>query len=94
MHRILDVEVLEPPGRYGDGPVHIRVETAVAGAWRPPPGHDVEINDWRCAHDPRHDYVEVVNTHNAFLYLEDMIDAGVPAEALSVVRLAAEETAR
>ena len=80
-------DVLEPPGRYGDGPVYIRVEKEVAGSWRPPIGHHVERNDWRCAFDPRYDYVEVVNTHNAFLYLDDMVDSGVPAAALSVVRL-------
>jgi hypothetical protein len=51
-------------------------------------GHRVEWNDWRCASDPHFDYVEVANTHNAFLYLEQMIGRGMPAAALSVVRLA------
>jgi hypothetical protein len=80
-------EMLAPPGGYGDGPVHIRVDIETAGTWRSPSGHSVEINDWRCKFDPRFDYVEVVNSHNAFLYLDDMIRAGVRASALSVVRI-------
>lgn len=80
-------EVLAPPGGYGDGPVYIRVETEKAGSWRPPAGHDVSYYDRRCVWDRRFDYVEVVNTHNAFLYVELMREEGVPAEALSVVRL-------
>lgn len=83
----MEPEVLVPPGGYGDGPVHIRVENRMAGTWRPPPGHDVVCNDWRCRHDPVFDYVEVVNTHNAFLYLDLMIEQGTPTAALSVVRL-------
>jgi hypothetical protein len=81
-------DILKPPGRYGDGPVYIRVEKEIAGSWRPPVGHRVERNDWRCAFDPRFEYVEIVNTHNAFLYFDDMVNSGVPARALSVVRLA------
>lgn len=79
--------MLTPPGRYADGPVHIRVDIEAAGQWRPPPGHGVEVNDWRCKFDPRFDYIEVVNSHNAFLYVTDMISEGVPGEAVSVVRL-------
>jgi hypothetical protein len=83
----VDAEVLAPPGLYGDGPVHIRVEKERAGQWRPPPGYSVAYNDPRCVSDPRFDYVQVVNTHNAFLYVDLMVNWGVPAAALSVVRL-------
>jgi len=37
--------------------------------------------------DPRCDYIEVVHSHNAFFYVDEMVRRGVPAEALSVVRL-------
>ena len=85
--QVMQAEVLTPPGRYADGPVHIRVDIEAAGTWRPPSGHGVEVNDWRCKFDPRFDYVEVVNSHNAFLYVTDMVDRGVPVGAVSVVRL-------
>jgi hypothetical protein len=85
--RVAAAKVLARPGGYGDGPVHIRVETAVAGVWRPPFELRVERNDWRCTWDPQFDYVEAVNSHNAFLYLDEMVIRGVPAEALTVVRL-------
>lgn len=84
---LVDAQVLAPPGGYGDGPVHIRVERQRAGTWRPPADHDVVCNDWRCRRDPVFDYVEVINTHNAFIYVHRMIEQGVPAAALSVVRL-------
>ncbi len=86
--RVAAATVLRPPGRYGDGPVWIRVETARAGSWRPPAGYEVELNDWRCSWDPVFDYVEIENTHSAFIYVKDMISRGVPAAALAVVRLA------
>lgn len=87
-------EVLKPPGGYADGPVYIRVEKELAGSWRPPAGYRVEWNDRRCADDPRFDYVEMVNTHNAFLYLDEMTGSGIPKAALSVVRLAYEDAER
>jgi len=85
--RVAAARVLARPGRYGDGPVHIRVESGLAGSWRPPFELRVERNDWRCASDPRFDYVETTNSHNAFLYVEEMIRRGVPAAALTVVKL-------
>lgn len=85
--QVAEVAVLAPPGGYGDGPVHIRVEKDLAGSWRPPGGYRVEVNDWRCASDPRFDYVEMENTHNAFLYVDEVTGRSVPAAALSVVRL-------
>lgn len=81
-------DVLSPPGRYGDGPVHIRVETEIVGSWRPPAGYRVEWNDPRCIADPRFQYMEAENTHNAFLYVREMVRRGIPGHALSVVRLA------
>ncbi len=86
--RVAAARVVSPPGRYGDGPVHIRVEKALAGSWHPPADYEVERNDWRCAWDPRFDYVEIENTHNALIYVTEMISRGVPATALAVVRLA------
>lgn len=86
--RVAAATVLVPPGGYGDGPVHIRVEKELAGSWRPPFDHSVECNDWRCTWDPTSDYIEIVNTHCAFLYAKEMIRRGVPAAALAVVRLA------
>lgn len=80
--------VLAPPGRYGDGPVHIRVEKELAGSWRSPFHLSVERNDWRCTWDPKFDYIEIVHTHNAFLDVKEMIRWGMPAAALAVVRLA------
>jgi len=85
--RVAVATVCARPGRYGDGPVHIRVERALAGVWRPPFELRVERNDSRCVEDPQFDYIEVVHTHNAFLYMEEMVRRGVPAGALSVVRL-------
>ncbi|MBA2310075.1 MAG: hypothetical protein H0W01_12485 [Pseudonocardiales bacterium] len=90
--RVAAVTVLQPPGRYGDGPVHIRVDTARAGLWRPPYDYEVELNDWRCKWDPIFDYVEIENTHSAFIYLGQMITRGVPPAALAVVRLAATQS--
>lgn len=85
---VIDTEVLEPPGGYGDGPVYIRVEEELAGSWRPPPGHDVSCWDRRFVWDRRFNYIELVNTHCAFLYVKLMREEqGVPAEALSVVRV-------
>jgi len=81
--------VLVPPGRYGDGPVWIRVHKARAGAWRlPSDDYEIERNDRRCSWDPTYDYVEIENTHSAFLYVYQMIKQGVTAGALAVVRLA------
>jgi len=69
--------------------VHIRVEKARAGAWRPPSDdYEVELNDWRCSWDPTSDYVEIENSHSAFIYVREMIGKSVPAAALAVVRLA------
>ena len=85
--RIAEVQVLTPPGRLGDGPVHVRVHKARAGAWRPPSDYEIEFNDWRCTWDPVHDYVEIENSRWAFQSMKEMIERGVPAGALSVVRL-------
>ncbi len=90
--RVVKATVLVPPGQYGDGPVYLRVEKALAGSWRPPSGYRVERNDWRCSCDPRFDYIEIENTHNAFLYLKEMHGQGIPAAALAVVRLAKART--
>jgi hypothetical protein len=84
--------VLVSPGGYGDGPVHIRVEKKLAGVWRPPFGLRVEYNDRRCTYDLWFDYVEVVNSINAFRYVREMVSRGVPEAALAVVRLAPTET--
>lgn len=92
--REVAADVLKPPGGYGDGPVYIRVEKKRAGSWRPPPGYRVEWADRRCADDPQFDYVKMVNTHNAFLYVDEMASRGVPKAALSVVRLRREDAAR
>ncbi len=34
--RVAKATVLVPPGQYGDGPVHLRVEKALAGPWPMP----------------------------------------------------------
>ncbi len=86
--RVAEAHVLVPPGRYGDGPVHIRVEGGIVGLWRPPADYEVELNDWRCRWDPKYDYVAIENSLSAFLYAKQMIERGVPAAGLSVVRLA------
>jgi len=85
--RVADVAVLAPPGRLGGGPAHIRVHKARAGLWRPPSDYEIELNDWRCTWDPVHDYVEIDNSRLAFQGMQEMIERGVPADALSVVRL-------
>ena len=87
--QVADVIVLPPPGRYGYGPVHIRVDQAVAGPWRPPFDYEIERNDCRCRADPRYAYVAVENSHSAFIYVEEMINRGTVRRALSVVRLVA-----
>ncbi len=65
---------------------------AALGPWRPPSDYSVERNDWRCSCDPRFDYIEIENTHNAFLYVKEMHGRGIPAAALAVVRLAKTRT--
>lgn len=85
--RIAPSRVLAPPGRYGDGPVYLRVENAIAGSWRHPVDYEVELNDWRCTWDPKYDYVEVENSLSAFIYLKQMVERGVPVASISVVRL-------
>ena len=87
MGHVAVASVCARPGRYGDGPVHIRVESALAGEWRPPFDHRVERNDPRCVQDPGGDYIEVVHSHNAFFYVDEMVRRGLPAKALTVVRL-------
>jgi hypothetical protein len=47
----------------------------------------VEHNDPRCVANPQLDYIEIEHSHNAFFCIDEMIRRGVPAEALSVVRL-------
>lgn len=84
---VVDAEVLVSPGGYGDGPVHIRVERQRAGSWRPPPDHDVVCNDSRCRRDPSVRLCGGINTHNAFIYVDRMIEQGVPVAALPVIRL-------
>ena len=92
--RVAPVRIQAPPGRHGDGPVHSRVDNALAGLWRAPSDYEVELNDWRCSWDPQFDYVEIENSRLAFAYLTEMIDRGVPPAALSVVRLAGPEAYR
>jgi len=68
--------------------VWIRVHMARAGTWRvPADDYEIEYNDWRCSWDPTFDYVEIENTHSAFIYVNDMIAKGTPPAALAVVRL-------
>lgn len=81
------VAVVLPPGGFGDGPVYVRVHRGrAAGSW-PQAGHSVEINDRRCSADQVHDYVVAENSHNAFIYASWIVEKGVPAAALTVVRL-------
>ena len=81
------VEVVQPPGDFGDGPAYVRVDRLKAGHRWSQAGHQIEVDDGRCVADKRHDYVVAENTHNAFIYAVFIRDRGVPAAALTVVRI-------
>lgn len=83
------LQVIEPPGRYGDGPVYLRVPRSARATWRM---HGmclsiVEHNP-RLAADPDYDYLQAQNTHSAFAYRIWLREVGVPDDQLSVVRIA------
>lgn len=80
------MQIIESPGGYDDGPVYLRVHRARAGNTWPKPGYKKEINDRRLMLDPEYDYVKVENSHNAFVYDRWLVTAGLPGEALAVVR--------
>ncbi len=93
--RIAAVQVIPPPGSYHDGvPVYVRVHKDAAGDAWPVPGYDIEINDWRCSMDPKHDYVKAENSHSAFVYARWIAKRGVRPAALTVVCLADEQAER
>ena len=74
-------------GRDGMGWARPHPREEVAGEWHPPFEMQVEHNDPRCVANPQLDYIEIEHSHNAFFCIDEMIRRGVPAEALSVVRL-------
>lgn len=79
-------EIPSTSAGYGDGPVYVRVNRALAGNAWPRPGYDVKVGDpWD--RDPEHDYVPAHNSWSAYVYTRWMRQEGVPASALSVVRL-------
>jgi hypothetical protein len=80
------MQVIHPPGDYGDGPVYLRVHRAKAGESWPRPGYSKEVNDWRLEMDPVYDYVKAHNSQSAFAYCQWLMREGVPGEALGVVR--------
>jgi len=61
------VQVIHPPGGYGDDPVYVRVNRELAGAAWPVRGWDysVEINHPRCRDDPAHIYLRAHNPEPA-----------------------------
>jgi hypothetical protein len=80
------MQVIQPPGSYGDGPVYLRVHRAKAGKAWPRPDYAKEVNNWRLGMDPVYDYVETHNSHSAFVYCRWLTQEGVPGEALGVVQ--------
>lgn len=73
--------------RYGDGPVFVRVNKAVARSSWPVAPFVRRIDELRFRADPEHDYVEAQNSHSAFVYTRWMRDDGVCPAAISVVRI-------
>ena len=83
------LQIIEPPGGYGDGPVYLRVHKNAARTWRMyGMGLSVVKYDQRLTADPHHDYIPAINTHSAFAYRMWLRDVGVRDEQLSVVRIA------
>lgn len=84
----LRLRTVDPPGGYGDGPVLIRVHRESAGHRWPTPEWHREVNDWRLAMDPEHDYILVQeNSRTAFQEIARMRkELDVPPEAVCVVR--------
>ncbi len=90
------VQVIHPPGTYGDDPVYVRVNKELAGAAWPARGSGieggfegmVEINHPRCRDDQAHVYLRAQNSHSAFVYCRWMREDGMPEQALTVVRIA------
>ncbi len=71
---------------YGDGPVYVQINKAKAGDAWPRPGYEVKVGDpW--SRDGEHDYLPAHNSHSAYVYTRWLRMDGVPASALSVVRL-------
>lgn len=83
------LQVIEPPGGYGDGPVYLRVHKSAARTWRGQ-GMALHVMKYhpRLIADPDHDYIPAHNTHSAFAYRIWLRDVGVPDQQLSVVRIA------
>ncbi len=81
------MQVIQPPGGYGDGPVYVRVHKTLAGPNWPRPGYDIKVGEWRGSRDSEHDYVQAHNSHSAFVYCRWMEMEGIPAKALTVVRV-------
>lgn len=85
MRRILGelaVQVVNPPGGYGDGPAYLRVHHRAGDGWRRR-GLGLDI----VGHDDEYCYVLAENTHNAFAYREWLCRIGVSAGALTVIRI-------
>ncbi len=85
-------ELVKPPGSYADRPAYVRVCRAQAGEnWqRDFPGlalHRVGSPSL----DSAYDFVYADHTIGAFAYLPMLLEAGLPAAGLAVVRLAAGE---
>lgn len=80
----MNVEIVAPPGTYGDGPVHLRVHRAAAGAAWPVPGYHREPA-WPLGDDPEYDYVGQENSHSAHVRLGWLRERGLPGDAANVV---------
>ncbi|HEY1974504.1 MAG TPA: hypothetical protein VGH89_41600 [Pseudonocardia sp.] len=83
----IELRQVSPPGSYGDGPVSVRVNRRHAGPSWPVPLFRGSVDQFRFRLDNEHDYVEADNSHSAFVYQRWMQDDGVPASAVSVVRV-------
>jgi len=83
---VVAVRMVPSPGRYDDGTSYVQVNKVKAwDAW-PRPGYDVKVGEpW--SFDAEHDYVPAHNSHSAYVYTRWMCQEGVPASALTVVRL-------
>jgi len=71
---------------YGDGPVYVRVNKAQAGPVWARRGYDVRLGE-PCSVDTGDDYVPCHDSHSAYVYTRWLRQEGVPASALTVVRL-------
>lgn len=84
-------EVVRPPGRYGDGPAYVRVCRERAGENWPHRFGGLAVRRGLPGQDGGFDYVFADHTLSAFAYLAALRRAGLPADGLTVVTLAAGE---